>query len=94
LVFFAPAPPIFIDEVQMGTQAPNMSTISIIGSGGMAAAIGSLAAEAGHTVEVISRDAAKPRALAELVRRQGRSAPPRPGTSLSWPFPTQPFSTW
>jgi predicted dinucleotide-binding enzyme len=51
----------------MGTQAPNMSTISIIGSGGMAAAIGSLAAKAGHTVEVISRDAAKPRALAEQV---------------------------
>jgi 8-hydroxy-5-deazaflavin:NADPH oxidoreductase len=44
-----------------------MSTISIIGSGGMAAAIGSLAAEAGHTVEVMSRDAAKARALAEQV---------------------------
>jgi predicted dinucleotide-binding enzyme len=44
-----------------------MSTVSIIGSGGMAAAIGSLAAKAGHTVEVISRDAAKARALAEQV---------------------------
>ncbi len=44
-----------------------MSTISIIGSGGMAAAIGSLAAKAGHTVEVVSRDAAKARALAEHV---------------------------
>jgi predicted dinucleotide-binding enzyme len=44
-----------------------MSTISIIGSGGMAAAIGSLAAKAGHTVEVISRDAAKARALADQV---------------------------
>jgi len=44
-----------------------MSTISIIGSGGMAAAIGGLAAKAGHTVEVISRDAAKARALAEQV---------------------------
>ncbi len=44
-----------------------MSTISIIGSGGMAAAIGSLAAKAGHTVEVMSRDAAKARALAEQV---------------------------
>ncbi|WP_213949479.1 NADPH-dependent F420 reductase [Luteibacter sp. dw_328] len=41
-----------------------MSTISIIGSGGMAAAIGSLAARAGHAVEVTSRDAAKARALA------------------------------
>ncbi len=45
----------------------NMSTISIIGSGGMAAAIGGLAAKAGHAVEVMSRDAAKARALAEQV---------------------------
>jgi predicted dinucleotide-binding enzyme len=44
-----------------------MSTISIIGSGSMAAAICSLAAKAGHTVEVISRDAAKARALAKQV---------------------------
>ncbi len=44
-----------------------MSTISIIGAGGMAAAIGGLAAKAGHTVEVMSRDAAKARALAEQV---------------------------
>lgn len=44
-----------------------MSTISIIGSGSMAAAIGGLAAKAGHTVEVMSRDAAKARALAEHV---------------------------
>ena len=42
-----------------------MSTISIIGSGAMAAAIGGLAARAGHTVEVMSRDSAKARALAE-----------------------------
>lgn len=41
-----------------------MSIISIIGSGGMAAAIGGLAASAGHTVEVMSRDAARARALA------------------------------
>lgn len=41
-----------------------MSTISIIGSGGMAAAIGGRAAAAGHTVEVISRDPAKARTLA------------------------------
>src|SRR5471030_1520260 len=45
----------------------HMSTISIIGSGGIAAAIGGLAAKAGHTVEVTSRDAAKARALAEKV---------------------------
>ena len=44
-----------------------MSTISIIGSGGMAAAIGGLAAKAGHTVEVMSRDATKARALAEQI---------------------------
>jgi 8-hydroxy-5-deazaflavin:NADPH oxidoreductase len=44
-----------------------MSTISIIGAGGMAAAIGGLAARAGHTVELITRDAAKARTLAEQV---------------------------
>jgi len=44
-----------------------MSTISIIGSGGMAAAIGGLAARAGHLVEVMSRDAAKARALAGQI---------------------------
>jgi 8-hydroxy-5-deazaflavin:NADPH oxidoreductase len=44
-----------------------MSTISIIGSGGMAAAIGGRAAKAGHTVEVISRDPAKARALADQL---------------------------
>lgn len=44
-----------------------MSTISIIGSGGMAAVIGGLAAKAGHTIEVMSRDSAKARALAEQV---------------------------
>lgn len=44
-----------------------MSTVSIIGSGGMAAAIGGLAAKAGHTVEVMSRDPAKARALAEQI---------------------------
>lgn len=45
----------------------HMSTISIIGSGGMAAAISGLAAKAGHIVEVMSRDAAKARALAEQI---------------------------
>ena len=44
-----------------------MSTISIIGTGGMAAAIGGRAAKAGHTVEVMGRDAVKARALAEQV---------------------------
>src|SRR3984957_6130368 len=49
------------------TRRLHMSTISIIGAGGMASAIGGLAAKAGHTVEVMSRDAAKARALAEQV---------------------------
>lgn len=44
-----------------------MSTISIIGSGGMSAAIGGLAVKAGHAVEVTSRDAAKARALVERL---------------------------
>lgn len=44
-----------------------MGTISIIGTGGMAAAIGGLAAKAGHIVEVMSRDAAKARAFAERI---------------------------
>jgi 8-hydroxy-5-deazaflavin:NADPH oxidoreductase len=44
-----------------------MSAISIIGTGAMAAAIGGLAAKAGHTVELMSRDAAKARTLAERV---------------------------
>ncbi|APG05560.1 NADP oxidoreductase [Luteibacter rhizovicinus DSM 16549] len=41
-----------------------MSTISIIGSGGMAAAIGGRTVKAGHTIEVISRDRSKAHALA------------------------------
>jgi 8-hydroxy-5-deazaflavin:NADPH oxidoreductase len=44
-----------------------MSTISIIGSGDMAAAIGGRTAKAGYTVEVMSRDPAKARALAEQL---------------------------
>lgn len=44
-----------------------MSTISIIGSGSMAAAIGGRIAKAGHTVEVIGRDRAKAQALADQL---------------------------
>lgn len=44
-----------------------MSIISIIGAGGMAVAIGGLAVRAGHTVEVMSRDAASTRALAGKI---------------------------
>jgi 8-hydroxy-5-deazaflavin:NADPH oxidoreductase len=45
----------------------HMSTISIIGSGGMAAAIGGRAAKARYTVEVVSRDPTKARALADQL---------------------------
>ena len=44
-----------------------MATISIIGSSGMAAAIGSLSIKAGHSVEVMSRNSAAARALAERL---------------------------
>ncbi|WBO24423.1 NADPH-dependent F420 reductase [Sphingomonas abietis] len=50
-----------------------MSAISIVGTGGMAAAIGGLAAKAGHTVEVISRDAAKAQGLAEQFGADART---------------------
>ena len=42
-----------------------MSSISIIGSGNMASAIGGLAVKGGNAVEVVGRDAAKSAALAE-----------------------------
>ena len=41
-----------------------MTSISIIGSGNMARAIGTLAVKGGNTVEIIGRDAAKATALA------------------------------
>jgi len=44
-----------------------MTTISIIGAGNMAAAIGGRAAQAGHTIEVISRDPAQAEALAAQI---------------------------
>src|ERR1700761_1833726 len=44
-----------------------MCTISIIGTGGMALAIGGLAAKAGHAVEVIGRDAGKTELLAAQI---------------------------
>ncbi|MFS2155821.1 NADPH-dependent F420 reductase [Pseudomonas sp. Pseusp122] len=50
-----------------------MSTISIIGSGGMAAAIGGRSAAAGYQVEVISRDPAKAQALATQLKSQAFS---------------------
>lgn len=44
-----------------------MTTISIIGSGNMAKAIGTRAAKHGYTVEIMSREAAKSQALAEQI---------------------------
>jgi predicted dinucleotide-binding enzyme len=44
-----------------------MTTISIIGSGNMATAIGTRAAKHGHTIEIMSRNAAKAQALADQV---------------------------
>jgi predicted dinucleotide-binding enzyme len=44
-----------------------MSTISIIGSGNMASAIGTRAAQHGHTIELMSRDPAKAQALADQI---------------------------
>jgi 8-hydroxy-5-deazaflavin:NADPH oxidoreductase len=44
-----------------------MSTISIIGAGGMATVIATRVAKAGHQVEVITRDTAKARALADKL---------------------------
>jgi 8-hydroxy-5-deazaflavin:NADPH oxidoreductase len=44
-----------------------MTTISIIGSGNMATAIGTRAAKHGHTVELLSRNTAKAQALADQI---------------------------
>ena len=44
-----------------------MTTITIIGSGNMAGAIGTRAVKHGHTVELMSRDASKAQALADQI---------------------------
>ncbi|MCU1406096.1 MAG: oxidoreductase coenzyme F420-dependent [Glaciihabitans sp.] len=44
-----------------------MTTISIIGSGNMANAIGTRASNHGHTVEIMSRDTGKAQALADHI---------------------------
>ena len=44
-----------------------MTTISIIGSGNMATAIGTRAAKHGHTIEFMGRNAAKAQALADQI---------------------------
>jgi 8-hydroxy-5-deazaflavin:NADPH oxidoreductase len=51
-----------------------MTTISIIGSGTMATAIGTRAAQHGHTIEVISRNTAKAQALAAQIGNGATSA--------------------
>jgi len=47
-----------------------MTTITIIGSGNMASAIGTRAAKHGHTIEFMSRDTAKAQALADQIGSQ------------------------
>jgi len=44
-----------------------MTTVSIIGSGNMATAIGTRATKHGHTIELMSRDTAKAQALADQI---------------------------
>ena len=44
-----------------------MTTISIIGSGNMAATIGTRAVKHGHTIEIMSRNTAKAQALADQI---------------------------
>ncbi|MBG0741254.1 NAD(P)-binding domain-containing protein [Paeniglutamicibacter antarcticus] len=44
-----------------------MTTISIIGAGNMATAIGTRAAKHGHTVELLSRNSAKAQSLADQI---------------------------
>ncbi len=44
-----------------------MSSISIIGTGGMASALANVASHAGHTVEIVGRDLAKAERLAKRI---------------------------
>ncbi len=65
-----------------------MSSISIIGTGNMARAIGALAVTGGNTVEVIGRDQSKAADLAKALGSGATAesgAPPLPATSSSWP---------
>lgn len=52
-----------------------MSVITIIGSGNMAQTIGTRAAEHGHHVEIMSRDASKAQALASRIGHGATTAP-------------------
>ncbi len=65
-----------------------MNSISIIGLGGMARALGTRVVESGHAVEVIGRDAAKPRSWpshSETAPQPEYSALSQRATSSSWP---------
>jgi predicted dinucleotide-binding enzyme len=61
---FAPTQP---NEPELNEGARIMTTISIIGSGNMATAIGARAAKHGHTVEIMSRNPAKAQAAADYI---------------------------
>ena len=54
-----------------------MTTISIIGSGNKATAVGTRAAKHGHTIELMSRNTAKAQALADQIGN-GATAGERP----------------
>ncbi len=65
-----------------------MTTISIIGAGNMASAIGTRAVKHGHTVEFMSRNPAQAQALADQIGPEPPSditARGRRATSSSWP---------
>ena len=74
-----------------------MTTISIIGSGNMATAIGTRAAKHGHTVKIMSRNTAKAQRSSTSSATEppsARTAPGRRGTSSSWRSCTPVVSTW
>ncbi len=74
-----------------------MTTISIIGSGNMASAIGTRAVKHGHTVELMSRNPAKAQALADQIGNGatvGTYGAGRRVTSSSSPSCTPARSTW
>lgn len=52
-----------------------MTSISIIGAGNMATAIGTRAAKHGHTVELMSRDISKAQALADQIGHGATASP-------------------
>ncbi|MEV4350048.1 NAD(P)-binding domain-containing protein [Actinoplanes sp. NPDC049596] len=59
-----------------------MTTISIIGSGNMAATIATRAVKHGHTVEVMSRDTAKAQSLADRIGASAGAFGARPAGDI------------